>query len=110
MTNDEARMKPEVRMTKRRACDSTNHSCFGFRHSFVIRHSCFVISDQCPLGAAKGLAARCTAALSCGCELKMEVTTLSPSFSPSTISVLIPSEMPILIFTGRGGFPPWSST
>jgi hypothetical protein len=44
--NDEARMPnvegiPNIQMTNR---DKGNFSLFGFRHSFVIRHSDFVIA------------------------------------------------------------------
>ena len=45
MTNDEARMTKEARMTNAEIFAHRIHSAFGFRHSFVIRASSFVISQ-----------------------------------------------------------------
>jgi len=47
MTNDEARMNDEIRMTKRSIRTLFGH--FGIRTSFVIRHSCFVIVSRSPV-------------------------------------------------------------
>jgi len=44
MTNDEARMTKEARVTKPEINAHRIHSAFGFRHSFVIRASSFVIT------------------------------------------------------------------
>jgi hypothetical protein len=46
MTNDEARMTKEARMTNPEFKADGIYSTFGFRHSFVIRASAFVISQN----------------------------------------------------------------
>jgi len=46
MTNAEARMTKEARMTNPEFNGDRIHSAFGFRHSFVIRASAFVISQN----------------------------------------------------------------
>jgi len=52
MTNDEIRRNDEIRMTKPATAQPTafGHSGFGFRSSFVIRHSSF--NDLCKSGSS----------------------------------------------------------
>jgi len=46
MTNHEARMTKEARMSNPEINADHIHSVFGFRHSFVIRASSFVIPQK----------------------------------------------------------------